>query len=167
MAGDKYIKVDSNGHLAEQATVNSSLGAGDANKVVALNASGLIDTTMLPENGAIILTSSEAIAAGDLINIHDSSGIKVRKATNTGEATRAQGYAEGAISNGASGTVILGNGMNNGITGLTVGAKYFLGTSGGVTTTAPTAAASIVQPVGAAKSATELSVVLGDVVIRA
>jgi hypothetical protein len=88
MAGDKYIRIDSNGNLAELASVNSSTGASDANKIVSLNASGQIDITMLPTSGAITMTASEDIAAGALINIFNSTGIKVRNATNTGEATR-------------------------------------------------------------------------------
>src|SRR5687768_2963313 len=51
----------------------TSAGAGDADKLVALDASGRIDSTMMPVGiGAdtASITTSEALAAGDLVNIH-------------------------------------------------------------------------------------------------
>ena len=46
--------------------------------------------------------------------------------------------------------------LNDQLSGLTGGTRYFLGTAGGETATVPTAAASIVQGLGVAKSATAI-----------
>lgn len=78
MPGNKYVGINGSGDLAEVASVNSSAGAGDANKIVALNSSGKLDNTMLPESGEYSMTASEALSAGDLINVHNSSGPKIR-----------------------------------------------------------------------------------------
>jgi hypothetical protein len=168
MAGNKYIELNANGQLAERAAVNASAGATDANKVVALNASGLIDATMLPTSGAVSVVASENLSAGDFINVFDNAGtIGMRKADNTSPAKRAHGFVQAAVTSGSSGTAVLGEGINASLSGLTQGATYFLGTVGAVTTTVPTAAGSIVQVLGVAKSTTELSFVEKDIVVRA
>lgn len=156
------------GIITEVAAVESSAGSGDEGKIVALNSSGLIDDTMLPSTGAITATASEAIAAGALINIWNSSGtVKVRNADNTSSSKRAHGYAPGAISSGSSGSVVVGEGLITGLTSLTAGSQYFLDTAGGVTTTAPSSTGDIVQSVGVAFSTTELQFIPGDIVVRA
>lgn len=158
MAADKYLSIDTDGnHLEVQAT-DTSAGVGNAGDIVALGNDGLISTTMLPSDGAVTATASEAIAAGDLINFHNSSGLKVRKATNAGPSTRAHGYAPASISSAASGTVVVFRGVNTAVSGLTVGENYMLGTAGGVVSTAPTASGSVIQHIGVARSATELEV---------
>lgn len=57
MAGNKYIS-NSSGTLTEVASVNSSAGAGDANKIVSLNASGVLDAT-------IVNSKTTSAGAGD------------------------------------------------------------------------------------------------------
>ncbi|MBX9669378.1 MAG: hypothetical protein K2X93_17265 [Candidatus Obscuribacterales bacterium] len=166
MAGNKYTKVNSSGDLEEQAALQSSSGAGDAGSIVALDAGGLISTTMLPSSGARTMTASEAIAAGDMINVHDSSGAKVRLA-DCSNGRRAHGFATEAISNAASGVVNIGDGINSDKSSLTIGAEYFLTTAGGITTTPPTTATHLLQPVGVAVSATELQVILKNAIKRA
>jgi hypothetical protein len=157
MTGNKYVSATAGGDLAEVAANQVSAGAGDAGKLVALNASGQVDSTMLPGSGTITMTASEAIAAGALVNIFDVSGTgKVRNADNTSSAKKAHGFAPSAISSGATGPINIGSGVNSSVSALTDGAEYFLGTTGGVTTTAPTASGSLVQKVGVARSATEL-----------
>ena len=169
MAGNKYVSATTGGELQEVASVQSSAGAGDAGKIVALNSAGQIDSTMLSTSGTITMTASESIAAGAMVNIYDSGGgvIKVRNADNTTSAKRAHGFSIGSIASSASGPISFGNGANTGVTGLTVGAEYFLGTTGGVTTTAPTSTGNIVQSVGVARTTTELEVLLKTVIIRA
>ena len=166
MAGNKYVAI-SGLDLTEVVSVQASAGAGDAGKIPALDASGLLDATMLPSSGAVTLTASEALSAGDMINLHNSSGIKMRKADNTSASKRAHGFVNSAVSNGATGTAMLRSGVNTGVSGLTVGAEYVLGATGGVTVTAPTTAGHILQGVGVARSATELEVILTKPCTRA
>lgn len=166
MAVQKPLQIVT-GIVTEVAAVESSAGSGDEGKIVALNSSGKIDPTMLSATGATTYTSSEAIAAGALVNIWSSTGVKVRNADNTSSAKQAHGFAPSAITSGASGTIILFEGTITGLTGLTIGTQYFLGTAGAVTTTAPTASASIVQQVGFADATTQLQFLAGGIVLRA
>jgi hypothetical protein len=160
---DKYIDLGSNGLQRKEATATSA-GAGDAGKIVALNGSGQIDETMLPSSTSVTMTCSEDITDGQLINIHDSGGAKVRKASNASFATRAMGYATSTNTTGNSVTVVLRQGLSASQSGLTIGTKYYLGTAGAITDTAPTSAGTIVQEVGEGKSTTELSFILGTLV---
>lgn len=163
MAGNKYLQIGPSGRPQEVISTQTSSGVSDANKIVSLNTSGVIDATMLPESPTFSVVASEDVAAGDLINLWNDAGtLKMRKADNTSTAKRASGFIESAVTTGNSGSPTIAGGVCSGLTGLTLGADYFLGTSGGVTTTPPTASGSIVQYVGVAKSATELVFVPGD-----
>ena len=163
-AGDagKLAAVDANGVLDSSImnSVTSSAGAGDSGKVVALDSGGKIDSTMMPTGvGADTkqITASEALAAGDLVNIHISSGIKVRKADATTAGKEAHGFVISSVSNGATATVYF-DAVNTGVSGLTAGTRYFLSTTaGGVTATAPSSAGNVVQYVGMATAAAELN----------
>jgi hypothetical protein len=156
---DKYV-YNNNGVLTEREAAASSAGAGDAGEIVALNGSGKIDSTMLDIGDEdYTMTAGEAISAGDLICVIDDSGAKVVKADATnGTARRAMGYAKEAISSSATGTVRLGNGVITGLSGLSIGTRYYLSkTAGGLTNDVSTfSGGDLIQPVGYAKSATEL-----------
>lgn len=103
------------------------------------------------------LTASEDIAAGDFVNIHDSSGAKVRKADATDDTRPVDGYAPAAILTAASGAVVCPGKRITGLSGLTPGADYWLSeTAGAITATAPSSSGNRVQFVGKAVSATEL-----------
>lgn len=165
---DKYLKLGSSGFPQEQEAVTSSTGAGDSGKIVALDSNGQIDPSMLGTTESITMTASESLSAGDFVNFWDDSGtIKMRKATNTGIATQADGYVKSGVTSGASGTVYRDCGLLTGLSGLTVGARYFLGTSGAITTTLPTGSGSIVQYLGKAQTTSALFVDIEDPIIRA
>lgn len=51
----KFI-LNNAGALAEQAALTTSAGAGDAQKLVALNASGILDSTIVIQPGEFIQT---------------------------------------------------------------------------------------------------------------
>jgi hypothetical protein len=87
-------------------------------------------------------------------------------AASAGKA--AHGYVTSTINAVASGTVFF-EGLISGLSGLTIGATYFLSGSvpGGVTATAPTTSAHCVQEIGVALSATELTFEPAKPVIRA
>jgi hypothetical protein len=172
MAGDKYL-YNNSGVVTEKASIQSSAGAGDAGKIPALDSAGRLDSSMMPTGmGAetFILVAFENLAAGDFVNIFDDSGtIKVRKAdASGGVAKKADGYVLAAATTGNNATIYYGN-LNNQKSGLTGGATYYLSgsTPGGVTTTAPSTAAYIVQKLGKAKSATELLTEIEDPIVLA
>ena len=156
----KFIK-QSAGVMAEEATVQTSAGAGDSGKVPNLNASGEIDITMIPSIvGAetIDLEATEALAAGDLVNIFDDAGTaKARLADASDISTQANGFVISPILALATGTIFL-EGTNDQLSGLTPGTTYFLSeTPGAITLTAPTTSTAILQQVGRSHSATKLS----------
>ncbi|BDP42944.1 hypothetical protein DAETH_29130 [Deinococcus aetherius] len=167
----KYLQesTSGNGDYQEVQPITSTAGAADAGKIAQTDANGQWHPSLIPNINTITFTASEAIAAGALINIYDSGSgvVRIRNATNAGAGTRAHGYAPAAIAASASGTVYLTSGLISGLSGLTPGAQYVLGTAGGLATAIPTATGSIAQPVGVAKSATELSFNAGPVTVRA
>lgn len=107
---------------------------------------------------ATTITTSEALSAGNLVNIHSSSGIKCRKASSS-LGYEAHGYVlEDVSSSGAA--VVYTTGENPYLSGLTTGDRLFLSTTGGVTATMPSAG-DLVQIVGTAMSTTKMNVLLG------
>ena len=157
MPGNKYLSNNA-GQIQEVVSVNTSAGGADANKIIALNASGKIDASMLlatDVEDAYMATASENLAAGDNINVwNDGGSPKVRLADNSNNRP-AHGFLKAAILLGATGLVYK-EGTNDQLTGLAPGTVYFLGTAGGTTATAPTGTGVIVQRIGIAYSTTDL-----------
>jgi len=145
----------------------TSVGAGDSGKLVQLDASGKLDTSVLPAAALVgaedyVLTASEAISAGDLINVYDNAGTpNIRKADATDSTKPPMGFAPSAITALATGTVRLGNGVISGLTGLTTGSRYYLSaaTPGAITLTPPATVGNVIYAVGRAKSPTEFTYV--------
>jgi len=100
--------------------------------------------------------ATETINAGALVNLWLSGGvIKVRNADNTAEGKEAFGFVTSSYV--STDTVsIYQMGTIGGLSSLTIGSRYYLGTSGGITLTAPTTTGTVVQWVGIAVSSTEL-----------
>lgn len=148
------------------ATVSSS-----ANKIVKLDASGKLDVTVMPTGiGAdtASIVASEALAAGDLINIWNDAGTaKVRKADASTAGKEAHGFVLAAVSASANATVYF-EGSNTQCTGLTPGVQFLsAATAGKTVSTAPTGAGKAVQRVGFAISATTLNFDACDPIILA
>lgn len=160
MAGNKYFgNVD--GFQKEIATVQTSAGAGDGGKIPALDSTGVFDISLMPVGvGAevVVAPTSENLTAGQFVNLYDNGGvINARKADATTNAKPADGFVLANVTSPANATVYLISSNNTALSGLTVGANYWLSTSaGGITATAPSSAGNIVQRLGKAKSATVL-----------
>lgn len=160
MAGNKYLKLSS-GALAEEVATQTSAGAGDAGKIPALDGAGRLASSMMPVGiGADTkdMVASEALAAGDLVNVWNSSGTQKARRADASNGRRAHGFVLAGVSQDATATVYF-EGTITGLTGLTPGASMFLSgsTPGAATATAPSTTGHIVQEIGAAVSATELS----------
>ena len=159
MAGDKYL-FNNAGTVTEKAAIQASAGAGDAGKIPAVDSTGRLDNSFMPTGiGAdtAAITASEALAAGDLVNVWNSTGAKVRKADASVAGKEAHGFVLAAVSSGASATVFF-EGTNAQVTGLTPGAQFLsAATPGLATATAPTGAGNVVQRVGFATAATALN----------
>lgn len=158
------------GVLTEVEATVASAGAGDGGKVVALDAGGHLDETVLPSTVGAQVTSvaaSENIADGDIVNIWLDSGTpKARKADADSINTRAVGFVKAGYTTSEMVTVYL-SGTNDHVTGLTVGPVYLSTTAGGITSTPPSGSGDIVQPIGFAISATELAFNPGPPVVLA
>lgn len=160
---DKYLRQDlTDGAIhMEEATV-ASAGAADAGEIVALDGTGRLDPSVMPVGiGADTqaITTSEALAAGDYVNIHDVAGaFRVRKADASALATKADGFVLAAFGSAVLATVYF-EGTNTQVTGQTPGTVYLSETAGIGTGVAgiPTAAGTIVQPIGVATSATTVN----------
>ncbi len=195
----KFIK-NAAGTLTEEAALTTSAGAGDAQKLPALNASGVLDITIVNgtatsagagDTGKLVvldstgrvdtsmmpvgigadtasLTASEALAAGDLVNVWNDAGTaKIRKADGSTSGKEAHGFVLAAVSSAALGTVYF-EGTNTQVTGLTAGAQFLSGTTAGAATvTAPTGTGKVVQRVGFATSATALNFQSNDPIVLA
>lgn len=158
---DKIPALNALGVL-DASIVNSkatSAGAGDSGKLVALDGTGRIDNSMMPVGiGADTssITSSEALAAGDFVNVWNSTGAKARKADATVAGKEAHGFVLAAVSSGAAATVYF-EGTNTAVTGQTPGPVFLATTAGTATSTAPSGSGNVVQRIGFAVSATAIN----------
>ena len=112
------------------------------------------------------VTTSEALAAGDLVNIWNSSGAKARKADATTAGKEAHGFVLAAFGSGVPATVYF-EGTNTAVTGLTPGPQFLNTTAGAASSTAPSGSGNVVQRVGVAVSATAFNFQLNSPIVLA
>lgn len=144
--------------------ISTSAGAGDADKPIVTNAAGVVDITLLPGGLAntIIAQCSEDLAAGNAVNLWNDAGTtKLRKAdADGGVSKKCDGFVISAYASGDSATAYK-DGSITGLSGLTLGADYFLSTTAGGITADPSGYASsaqTIQHVGKAQSASVLQI---------
>ena len=158
MAAKKFLRLV-NGVLTEIFGVQTSAGAGNAGDLVSLDDSGRIDNSMMPVGiGADTksIAASEALAAGDWVNVWNSTGAKVRKADATTAGKEAHGFVLSAVTSGNPATVYF-EGTNTQVTGQTPGPVYLQTTAGAGGATIPSASGNVVQHIGVAVSTTAVN----------
>lgn len=166
---DRYIALSAAGIETEiEGTVTGGTAA-QTGKIVALDAAGKLDTSLMPVGiGADVFatTAGEALNAGDFVYI-TSTGT-ARKASAASGGNPAVGFVLAAAANAAACTVYF-EGSNTGLTGLTVGARYYLSdtAAGGVTATAVAGTGKLHQYLGRAYSATAITTEVSDHIVRA
>lgn len=155
-----FINLDAAGLKKQQSALVTSAGAADQNRIVKTNAAGVLDSTLFPAgigDESKGLTASEALSAGDFVNIFNDpiDGPRVRRANATARGTEAVGFVSDNFAAGELATVFF-EGENTALTGLVAGTTLFLSadTPGGATDTAPNAVGNVVQVIGKACSAT-------------
>lgn len=169
MPARKYLRMNA-GRIAEEAATVTSAGAADEGKIVALDSSGRLDNSVMPVGiGAdtAIIQASEALAAGDFVNVHNVSGsARVRKADAAAAGKEAHGFVLASVASGANATVYF-EGHNTQVTGRTIGARQYLSAStpGAATETAPSGAGNVVQLLGFAVSATSIATEIEDGIV--
>ncbi len=160
---DKYLYIDtSDGRTKVREGTVTSTGAPEAGDIVALDAAGKLDPTVFPTGfGADMsaIVAGEDLSAGDFIYCWNNGGTPtVSKADASAAGKEAQGFVLAATLTGGNADVYW-EGVNNQLSGLTVGARYYLSgvTAGDITATPPATASYVVQYVGRAIATTELS----------
>jgi hypothetical protein len=156
MAAPKYIKQVA-GQLTELAAVQTST----VDAILALDGSGKVPLNCMPSGvGPEVdtIATTEDLAAGDFVDVYNSTGQKARKADATTSGKQADGFVLASTTNGQNAEVYFA-GINNQCSGLTIGADAYLSaaTAGLPTSTPPSSAGNIVQPLGTALSATEVA----------
>lgn len=109
-------------------------------------------------SSTLSITASATITAGQIVNIHSSSGAaRVRPANATTEGLEANGFVLAGYASSATAEVYKPGDIITGLSGLTADASYWLSTTpGSITTTPPSTAGNVVQYVGRALSTTSL-----------
>lgn len=158
MAAKKFLRQVA-GAITEIAGVVTSAGAGNDGDIPALDSSGRLDTSVMPVGiGAdtAAITASEALAAGDFVNVWNSTGAKVRKADATTAGKEAHGFVLAAVSSSATATVYF-EGTNTQVSGQTPGNVFLQTTAGTAGATVPSTAGNVVQNLGVATSTTTIN----------
>jgi hypothetical protein len=163
MATQRFITREGGENKSIKATTQST-GASNAGEIIAANSAGKLDESFLPAGvgpDLTIVDSTEALGAGSFVNLFASAGVLKARLADNASGRPANGYVREAVDADAQATIYPLDSTNAELTGLTPGAKYWLGTAGGVTAVALDAsddanANKIDQYLGIAKSATEL-----------
>lgn len=168
MPAKKFLRLVA-GVFTEVAATVTSVGAGNDGDLVALDSSGRLDNSVMPVGIGVdtkTIAASEALAAGDWVNVWNSTGAKVRKADATTAGKEAHGFVLAAVSSGGNALVYF-EGTNTQVSGQTPGPVYLQTTAGTGGATIPSASGNVVQNLGVAVSATEVNFERGTPVVLA
>ena len=161
MSAPTYLTINTDGTDLEVKAAQTSA----ANAIVSTSANGLIDGSFLPAEMTLNIPASESLLAGAMVNVYSNAGaLNARNADNS-NGRRAHGFTIAAVSSLATATVVMYQGSNTGVSSLTVGSTYMLGTAGAVTTVLPTGTGVLVQLLGIATTATQLNVHITDEIV--
>lgn len=153
--------------------LNSSAGASDfpytgsaiiSGSLSVTGSLGVLGSSLVTSGSGFYvasLTASEALSAGDYVNISVGG---VRKASSDNQARQAHGFVNAAYSS-TNPVTVLQSGLNNYVSGLTAGSRYFLSASGAESATPTTRTGSISQEIGVAISPTAILVNLGPAIL--
>jgi len=162
----RFLNLESGKEKLDSA-IETSSGASDGNKIAMTDSTGRFDVSLLPVGiGADTLTieASENLSAGDFVNIFNDAGTaKVRKADAT-NSRDANGFVLAGVTAAADAEVYF-EGTNTQLSGMTIGARQYLDTTGGITKTKKTGSGELHQYLGKASSATEMNVELDDCIL--
>lgn len=168
MAAKTLLRLVSGKLKAIQATIISA-GAGNDGDIVALDSSGKFDVSVLPVGvGPDVknMVTSENLAAGDYVNIYDNVGTITARLADNSNGRNCHGFVKDAVTSPAAVNVYF-EGPNDDLSGLTLGARYYLSTVGQATATPLTPVTDTGknhQFLGVAISATEINTDIDDVI---
>ena len=140
-----------------------STGVANAGDIVALDDTGHLDASLMPVGfGTDVkpLVASEALSAGNLVNVWSSAGTEA-------VGKPCDGYVLDTVTSGATVSVYFGRKIT-GLTGIVPGARYYLSkTPGGFTATPVSGVGAVDQLIGKGISATEIAFEPDDYVVKA
>lgn len=141
---DKFL-ANVAGLPTEIEATEASTGAAEAGDLVALDATGKLDSTLLPvgigaDTQSII--AFEALAAGDFVNVFDDGGTPSVRKADASNGRAAHGFVLAAATAGVA-TDVYFEGTNTQVTGLAGGFVYLSGTTPGTGQSAPETNATI------------------------
>lgn len=148
--------------------LTASAGSGDAGKIVALDNSGKLDPSLMPVGAGpdvSTIIASEALSAGDYVNIYNNAGTPNCRKADASNDRPAHGFVLAGVSMSANATVFY-EGPNSGRSGLTIGSRYYLSTTGNVSATPPVTPGSLIsQFLGIAVTATTINTDIADAIV--
>lgn len=166
MAFNKFQSINATSGREQLVTaLETTTGAPDANKIIQTTTDGKIHLSLMPVGigpDTTVVLASEDLSAGDYVNIWNDAGTPKARLADASNTRPAHGYVKSAFLTSANATVYF-EGANDGQTGLTPGARYFLGTAGNATITVPVSPASnLHQFLGIAINATTINTDIAD-----
>ena len=165
MSAPKYLKRDTvSGNVKEVIAIETGPAV---EAVVATNAGGQIDPSLIPGTEVSTAIAGESISAGAFVYVKASDG-KLYNAVWASGGNEAIGYVLASYSALDVATYYTG-GQNTGLSGLTLGSRYYGDhtTAGAVTATVPTGAGVLAQLLGYAVTTTAIEVNIEDAIILA
>ena len=145
----------------------SRSGSSDSGKFVQLDSNGYIDPSFIEVSANIVLTNivcASAVAVGNWVYMDAS---EVAQQADNGSAATSNVLGVCTSKQSATECTVRVLGITADLfAGLDVTKEYFLGTSGGITTTPPTATGTVMLKIGQPFSATKMFVQKGQRVIR-
>jgi hypothetical protein len=141
-----------------------SAGVANAGEIPALDSTGKLDMSVMPSgigSNTTQAAASETLGAGKFVNFHDDGGTFSARLADNSNGRQADGYVSAEFLSAATATIHPLDSVNAQMSGLTIGARYWLGTAGGVTATPldetdTDNANKVSQYLGVAKSESEL-----------
>lgn len=149
------------GRMKQITAVVTSTGASNDGDLVALDAAGKLDASVMPAGigaNTVAALASETLATNDLINLYNNAGvINARKADGTAEGKEVHGFVKANFAPATSATIFTSGNTITGLTGLTPGARQYMATVAGTRTeVAPNATGNVSQMIGIAAGATSI-----------
>jgi len=157
----KFKTLQNGRDALKEATVVSS-GVSNAGDVPALDSTGKLDITVMPDGigpDTKAMEATEDLSAGNYVNIFLSAGVQKVRLADASNDRPAHGYVKEAFLTGAT-AIVYFEGANDDLSGLTIGARYYLQTAGSASSAPRTT--GLHQFVGIAISATEINTDIDD-----
>jgi hypothetical protein len=169
VANPKYLQRNATSGQVTEVIATETGPAAEV--VVSTTAGGTIDPSLLPASDAATAPAGENISAGAYVYIKLAGSPAVPSLFNavwSSGGNEAIGFVLSSYTLGQTATYYDG-GQNTGLTGLTVGARYYgdKTTAGGATATVPTGAGVLSQFLGYAVSTSAIESDISDAIVLA